>query len=119
LLYIEKLEDENVEKTDQLETFLKFEKDYEDLKEKHKEKMDELKTIKIEKYQFEKDIKDLKRNVELKDLRIEGLERRVENEENGRVRLEVKQEEEAFQEQEYKDKIRELERQLILQQDDM
>ena len=118
-MYIEKLEDENVEKTEQLEVFLKFEEDYEKLKEKHKEQTTEFKTLKIEKIQFELEIKDLKRNLDLKSLRIEGLEKRVEHEEIGRVRLENKQEEEAFQEQEYKDKIKELERQLILQQEDM
>jgi chromosome segregation ATPase len=118
-LYIEKLEDENVEKTDQLEVFLKFQEDYDELKEKHKDQTKLYKELKIEKIQFELDIKDLQRNLDLKNLRIEGLEKRVENEETGRVRLENKQEEEAFQEQEYKEKIKELERQLILQQEDM
>ena len=119
LLYIEKLEDENIEKQDQLEVFLKFEKEFEDLKENFEKINKEQKTLKIEKIKLENEKKDLTQNLELKILRVEGLERRVENEQNGRVRLEEKQEKEAFQEEEFKEEINQMRKQLLTQQEEM
>ena len=119
LVYIEKLEEENIEKQNQLEVFLKFEEEFEELKEKFENQSNEFKTLKIEKIKFESEIKDLNRNIELKTLRMEALQKRVENEQTGRVRLEEKQEKEAFQEEEYKQQIKTMERQLLTQNEEM
>ena len=118
-MYIEKLEEENIEKQNQLEVFLKFEEEFEELKEKFENQSNEFKTLKIEKIKFESEIKDLNRNIELKTLRMEALQKRVENEQTGRVRLEEKQEKEAFQEEEYKQQIKTMERQLLTQNEEM
>lgn len=118
-MYIGKLEDENVEKQAQLEVFLKFEEEFEDLRAKYEAQSSQFKTIKIEKINLEDELGDLRREKETRDLRIKALERRIENEQTGRERLEEKQEQDAFQEQEMRERIRVLEKQLIEQNGEM
>jgi hypothetical protein len=119
LLYIEKLEDENIEKQEQLEVFLTFEKEFEELKEKYRVQNEEFKTTKIQKLNLEGEVNNLRRDLDLKKMRVKALENKAKNEETGRVRLEVKQQEDAFQEEEYKEEIQELKRQILSQNDEL
>lgn len=118
-MYISKLEDENVDKQAQLEVFFKFKEEFEDLRAKHETQSSLFKTLKIEKMNIEEELKETRRKAEKQEVRVRALERRVQNEQTGREMLEEKQEQGAFQEQEMKERIRVLEKQLIEQNDEM
>lgn len=99
--------------------YLKFEQEFQELKEKFENQASELKSLKIEKITLDGEANSLKRDLELKNVRVQALEKRVQNIETGRARLEVQQEQDAFQGEELKAQVKEMQRQLISQDEEM
>lgn len=119
LACIGKLEDENVERQAQLEVFFKFEQQHDALKARHEAQTAQHKTLLSDNLRLKQEARDA--STELQKLRatVDALEKRVTNEQTGRALLEERQEHGVALEQERAETIRQLERQLLAQSDEM
>ena len=104
-----------MEKHETVETYLEFEKDYENIKEESKLTVEELKEYKITNFNLKAKNQDYKNEIELKIKKIDSLEKRIQLVESGNLIMNERQVLDEKKESEYQDRISELEKQLIHQ----
>ena len=117
--YIQRLEEENTEQQEQMEVYLKFEKDYEIMKTKKRELEDELKEAKFQIFQKDQTIQDFKDQVRKKQDKEYTLQKRLELEMEGKDILRERADLDEEKEEKYKIREKELNQQIISQGENM
>lgn len=113
--YIQRLEEETTEQQEQMEVYLKFEKEYDLVKSRARNLQDELKEIKFQYYQQNQEIGDLKQILLTKEDRVSTLQKRLDLEIEGKDILRERVDIDNEKEDNFKTREKELNQQIISQ----